>query len=189
MPIEPADLPTVLLDDAGTTLRGRRVDPRSATATQQLIELLGPEIKTTVAGVNGSGRTAHWLQSGVVVVSEDALNDALVMLFVCFDADDGSPYAERFPSVPPFRGFVRCGEHAFSGGEPDEVVGRISGLRGYGGMRMVNFGRLLVAFYSKKPRRLSGKRSGARRLVRLSAEWGTVEGFTRKTDVGEPWAD
>jgi hypothetical protein len=181
--------PSLVLDDSGILVGEQRIDPFSPSASRQVRQLLGPEILTTVAGVKGSGRTAHWLQSGVVVVTEDAMSEALVMLFVCFDADDSSPYAERPPEIPVFRGSVRCREHVFSGGEPDAVVQRIPGLRGYGGMRMVNFGRLLVAFYLTRPRGPTGRRSGRRRLVKLSAEWGVVRGFTPKAGVSDPWAD
>jgi hypothetical protein len=186
----PTDSLTVALDDTGITVRGEHIDPYARTATRRLRELLGPEIQTTVAGVDGTGRTAHWLESGVVVVSDDYLHDELVMLFVCFDEKDSSPYPHRLSTLPPFHGSVRCAEYVFSGGEADDAVQQIPNLRGYGGMRSVKLGQLLVGFDLRKPLSPYGRRVGRRRLVQMSAEWGGVKPFTKKAvSVSEPWAD
>src|SRR6266568_8840626 len=62
----------VILEDSGVVVGDDVVDVTAPSATKKFCELLGPEIQTTIAGVRGSGRTAHWLGSGVVVVTEDA---------------------------------------------------------------------------------------------------------------------
>jgi len=186
---EPTNDPNLFVDTRGITARGQHVDSRAPGALQQLSDLLGPEIQTTVAGVNGSGRTAHWLQSGVVLVNEDATPGALLSLYVCFDEDDSSPYPDRVSRVARFRGSLHVDGHVFSGGEPEASLLRIPRMEGFAGMLVLRYDGLRVGFALRKPRAPTGKRIGSRRLVQIVADWSPLRGFSRKASSDEMWAE
>lgn len=179
----------LILEDDGVVARGQPVDVLASGTTQRLCEILGPVLQTTTAGVRGSGRTAHWLGSGTVVVSDDARNDALLQLYICYDELDSSPYPDRMAKVSVFHGVVHCGAHTFSGGETEDLLLRIAGIQGYAGMLALKQDRLQVGFDLRKRRDGSGKRIGPRRLVQIVAEWGLPRGFARKAGADDMWSD
>lgn len=122
------------------------------------------------------GRTAHWFDSGVVLVTQDA-DDRLIMLYVCFDAHDSSPYPQRVPEVAVFSGKIHVAGAVLRGGETEQVISGLPGIEGFGGKPFARIGELLVGFDLRRPRNRFAKRAGARRLVQISAEWGGVKGF------------
>src|SRR5262249_30209981 len=80
------------------------IHPAPLAASRVLCDRLGPELSVTEAGVRGVGRTAHFLESGAVVVSQD-VDDALIMIYFCF-SPDSSPYPSHVPQVAIFGGTI-----------------------------------------------------------------------------------
>jgi hypothetical protein len=181
---------SLVLEETAIIIAGSHIDAYAPNATARLCELGGPELQTTPAGLKGVGRTAHWLASGLVVVSEDSANDALTMVFVCFDEVDASPYPQWVTSLTPFRGSVQWGERYFSGGDAEDTILQIPGMGGHGGMHHVRAGSLFLLFSLKKRRSPTGQRIGRRRLVQICAQWLRAKPESEEpASVGDPWAD
>lgn len=178
--------PSILLDADAIIVNDERIDPYATDAAKRLCGVLGPVLKTTPAGLKGVPRTAHWLASGVVVVSEDNLSDALTMIFVCFDREDSSPYPQWVTILDPFRGSVRWGDHVFVAGVDERAVLKIAGIEGYGGMRHIKAGRLFLMFSSKRKKHAPLHQRRRRMLVYVGAQWLST---APAAAVGEPWAD
>jgi hypothetical protein len=169
---------TLTLLEHGIGFRRGLVDIADEEVVSKLFTLLGPEIQCTVAGVKGSGRTAHWLSSGIVVVTQSR-DTELVTLFVCFDERDSSPYPQVLEVVPSFHGAVVVDDTAIQGGEPESQVLKDPKVQGFGGMYHRDLGDLHVGIHCRKPINKLGRRSGQRRVVRVAAEWGCIKGFPR----------
>jgi hypothetical protein len=158
----------------GVSLDGRKIASTEPHFVALMEELLGPEEKRTVAGVKGSGRSAHWLNSGVVLVTQDA-DCSLVSMYVCLDSEDSSPYPQTMARVPAFDGeLVICGQR-LRGGATERDVAAIGNLSGFGGMPAVDDGSLHVGFDLRRRLTPTGNRAGERRLVQVVAEWQGVQ--------------
>jgi hypothetical protein len=167
---------SLYLDESGIVVEGRRVDARSRDSAHQLLGLLGRELTATEAGVPRVGRTAHWLDCGAVLVSQDT-DERLIMLYFCFDSHDSSPYPQRVAEVAVFRGEIHVAGAVLRGGETEQDISRLPGIDGFGGMPFTRIGDLYVGFDLRRPRNRANRRGGARKLVRISAEWGDAKGF------------
>ena len=166
------------LSDAGLAIDGQFVDVFAVDAVHRIRGILGPEICASHHGVEGTGRTAHWLKSGIVLISQSQ-QQVLVEIRVCFDLLE----LDTLPPMPMefsrFSGSTLVEGERFVGGESEATVRRLPGISGFGGMLDVRRGRLFVGFDFRKPRNRLGKRSGSRRLVQISAEWGGVKPFPK----------
>lgn len=167
---------SLVFHDDGITVGDEQIDIHTPTTTHRLSELLGPRIQTSVAGVDGIRRTAHWLSSGVVLVSDDS-DERLVMFYVCFEAADSSPYPDRVAVVPAFKGTIQCGPHVFRGGESEDELFALPGIEGFSGMLGLRDGRVEIGFDLRKRRDRFGKRAGPRRLAQIVAEWAPLSAF------------
>lgn len=168
--------------DAGIAVGDRGVDVRSAHAVAGLRDLLGPEIHQRPVGVRGSGRTGHWLTSGVFLMSQ--LDESeLVEVIVCFD-----PAVPRFPEppadFPSFLGRVLVADGAFSGGDAERAILALPELEGFGGARSVKAGTLHVGFALLKQMGRFGKRTGSRRLARIDVSWDDPKPFPGPRHTG-----
>jgi hypothetical protein len=164
----------VELLDRGLRIGEEHVDAFSSAAINRLCMLLGPEQYAGPIGVRGSGRTAHFLESGAIVLTEEA-DTTLVEVFFCFDGKDSSPYPDVVPEVASFNGEVTFRGMTFRGGEPASAVLKIPEIRGFGGAHSLKYDNLYVALDLQRRRNRFGKRAGTPRLVRLSAEWGGLK--------------
>lgn len=164
------------LAPSAISVDGIAIDPRAADAVARLRETLGSVTQSTTAGVKGSGRVAHWVDSGVVIVSQS--NDrVLVSIFVSFHETDASPYPDLVPVVPVFRGQVEINGLVLAGGEQPQAVASDPRVSGYGGMLSLRVADMLVGLHFRKPQSRTGTRRGPHRLVQLSAEWGGLKRF------------
>lgn len=166
---------SIVLRERDMLVDGNRIEVFGGDASHRLVDALGPELFVTEAGVRGVFRTAHWLKSGVVVVSQD-VDDDLIMLYVCF-SPDSSPYPQHAPEVAVFDGTVQIGERTFRGNESEQTVRQSAGIEGMGGMLSTRVGELFVGLYLPKTPNRFLERKGPRRLQRVSAEWGGVKPF------------
>lgn len=164
----------IALEPAGLRVGGELVAFGARDAVHQLRELLGPEYAQRHVGV-GSGRTGHWLESGVFVVSQLAETD-LVYVDICFDAS-----VATFNSViemrAPYVGEIVAFGRTFRGGEREREIRSLAGIEGLAGMLHVRDGDLYVGLDLPRAVGKWGKRTGARRLARISASWGGVRPF------------
>jgi hypothetical protein len=167
------------------TLRGRdvligevAVDVFASDAVGRLRELLGPQDLRRPVGAFGSGRTGHWLASGVILVSQ--LNETeLVSMFVFFDPT-AAPYLDVAVPTAGFRGEVVVLERSFRGGEREDDVWTLPGVQGFASMPSVRHGDLYEGFLLPRAIDKFGKRTGARRLAQITAEWGGPKPFPGK---------
>jgi hypothetical protein len=167
----------ISLRDDGLVVNSDFMEVVDNTAPARLRETLGPVVLSFDAGVKGSGRSVDVLRSGVVLLYDKA---RLVSMSVCFDGNDGNPYPKVVPEVPEFIGSLEVCGLTFVSGEVESSITEVPGVSGFAGQYSVKEGRLFAAFTFEKRRNNLGKRAGARRLVRLSAEWGGVVGFHRE---------
>ncbi len=165
----------ILLTGDGLSIEGNFVDPQAPDAVRRLRELLGPEDLQCPVGVIGSGRTGHWLRSGVHLMTQRSEAE-LVVFSVRFEADAG-PFADKGAHVSPFRGTVSVFGMLFRGGEGERQVWSLPGVRGFGALPSVKIGSLFLAFQLRRGLGKFGKRTGARRLVHLSVSWGEPKSF------------
>lgn len=165
----------LVLSGAGIDIDGHLVDVGGREVIRQLRGILGPEDNSAPVGVRGTGRTGHWLRSGVVLISEK--NEAeLVELHVCFEEGAG-PFSDAVPSAARYDGEAVVLGRAFRGGEEEKVVWGLPGVYGFGSLPSARDGRLLVGFSMRRRVGRFGRRTGPRCLVRLSAEWRGVRPF------------
>jgi hypothetical protein len=154
------------------------VDVFASDAVSRLRELLGPQDLRRPVGVFGSGRTGHWLASGVLLVSQLDETD-LVSMFVFFDPT-AAPYLDVAVPTAGFRGEVVVMDRSFRGGEREDDVWTLPGAQGFASMPSVRDGELFVGFVLPRSIGKFGKRTGARRLAQISAEWGGPKPFPGK---------
>jgi hypothetical protein len=164
----------VELLDRGVRIGEEYVEAFAASAITRLCEVFGPQKHFGSIGVEGSGRAAHFLESGVILLTGKG-DTTLLAMFFCFNGKDSSPYPDVAPEVASFDGEVTFRGMTFRGGETGGAVLRIPGIRGFGGAHSVRYDNLYVSLDLQRPRNRFGQRAGAPTLVRLSAEWGGLE--------------
>lgn len=163
--------PNIELIGTGIVFAGEHVDMLAHGAAQRLRELFGPVVSSYV--FPGMGRAAQLLASGLILLVEEE-TDAVVSLMVCFDALDASPY-RAFPEAPVFTAAIEFGGQSVSGSEPESSLLRIPGVSRIGGLFDLKLGELSIGLDTRKRLGRFGKRTGKRRLVLLTAEWGGVK--------------
>jgi hypothetical protein len=152
----------------GIVLNNISLDMRSPFAVPRLVDLLGPELHRLPVGVSGSGRTGHWLASGVLLLSQSEA-DTLVSLIVIFDPN-GDPFRDVVGKAPIFGGEIVINGQEVRGGESEAVVWSLPGVEGIGTRPFLRDGDLFVGFDLKRPGAKRLRRP--RVLVSLAAEWG-----------------
>jgi len=163
--------PDIELLGNGIRVGDEHIDTLAPGAAQRLRELFGPIASSYV--FPGVGRAAQLLASGLILLLEEE-PDAMKSLMVCFDAEDASPYP-AFSEVPIFTAAIEFGGQRVGGPELESSLLRIPGVSSIAGLVRLEMGELSVGLHTKKRRGRFGKRTGARRLVLLDAEWGGVK--------------
>jgi hypothetical protein len=165
--------PNIKLLGNGVRVAGEHIDTLAHGAARRLRELFGPIVSSYV--FPGVGRAAQLLASGLILLIDEE-TDEVKSLMVCFDARDASPYP-AFSEVPVFTAAIEFGGQRVGGPEPESSLGRIPGASRIAGMFRLKMGELSIGLHTRKRLGRFDKRTGARRLVLLVAEWGGVKPF------------
>jgi hypothetical protein len=166
---------TITLSESGLRVNEIAVDVSTRGNIQVLRELLGPEVAQHSVGMREMNRTGHLLDSGIFLLS-DASDSTLHSLYVCF-ADAEPPFSLTLESQRNFSGVVVVNGRTFKGGEGERVVWSTPGIEGFGERPSFRVGSLFVGLRLRRSIGRFGKRTGSRRLVQLSAQWGGVKRF------------
>ena len=169
----PHQIITISLLPTAVRIGDQQIDILATDAAPKLRECLGPKIASH--SFPGTARTAELLRGGAILVTENG-GTQLLLLTICFDAQDGSPYS-AFIETPVFSGAVECAGHRFLGQEKERAMRRQASIHGFAGALKIDVGEIHIGLWFRKPKNRFGKRSGERRLVSLSVEWGHVKGF------------
>jgi hypothetical protein len=165
------------LNEEGIFAGGVQIACTQADAVQRLREHLGPQHDERPIGVAGSGRTGHWLSSGVIVVSQSGGSE-LVSVYVCFETSF-APFANVALLATPFVGSVQVATATFRGGESESAVRCFPEMGGFAGELSWRRGALFVGFSLERRVARFGNKTGGRRLVQISAEWGGLKPFPK----------
>jgi hypothetical protein len=166
----------ITFSETGMLLERAPIDVFELHAMAQIEAVLGKAPRTFHVGVAGTGRTGHAFVGGIIAVSQRLETD-LVEILLPFQVDDGVPWTSAPTELHNFTGVARIGSHTFRGGELERDVLGVPGVSGIAGDLSLKLGELRVSFTMTKSRNRFGKRTGARRLVAMSASWGGVRPF------------